>query len=136
MDVKALMAEIGGDASKLTDGHEKVAGAEGGEVEPMEKLASELRAAGAEMADSFVDRTLERFEKVAGYGGASDKASSSHASAGGVTEPSNWSKIKEKLQGRRGGGVGDPDAGHTRAEDAYKHRIGNAGAGKGGREGY
>lgn len=124
MRVSDLLAELGG---------EKLASAGEQASEPMEKLASELRACGAEMADSFVERCEVLFEKVAGDK-ARDKASSSHASAGGVTEPSNWSKIKEQLQGRRNGSVGDPDAGHTRAEQAYRHRIGRE-MGK-GRESY
>lgn len=116
LDVTALLADVSGERVDA-HGHDKIASGESSE--PMEKLASELDAAGAVMADAFVDRTLERLEKT-----AMDRASSSHASAGGVTEPSSWSKVKEKIQAMKGGGGGDPDSGHIRAEQAYKNRIG------------
>lgn len=80
------------------------------------KLAEDLEAGGRLMADAFVDRTIENMRKLAGL--------SSHAAGTGVKQPSNWSRVAEKLQKLHGSKTPD-DSGHTRAEAVYK-RVGAA----------
>lgn len=123
LDVADLLASLAGDDA----GHEKTAEEATTtpevEVEETEKLASELRAAGAEMADGFIDQ----LEKV-----AADKASSSHAQNGMAT--GNWGSVVSKLQSMHN--IATPgDEGHTRAEKAYSRTIGRM-TGKGGPEDY
>ena len=93
MDVAKLLAEIGGEQATTFN---KVASA----GSSMEKLAEELGAAGCIMADSFVDRFVERLYKT-----AMDQASSSHAAGNGVQEAemSNWNTVAQKLQRERHG---------------------------------
>ena len=93
MDVAKLLAEIGGEQASTFN---KVASAGGS----MEKLAEELDAAARLMADSFVDRFVERLYKT-----AMDQASSSHAAGNGVMEASmsNWNAVAQKLQRERHG---------------------------------
>ena len=117
MKVSELLAQIGGgDVEKTAAASASApsAPAHQADDDSIAKLAEDLEAGGRIMADAFVDRTLERFKKEAAG------LPSSHASAGGVTEPSNWSKVKEKLQKQHGSKKPD-DSGHTRAEAVYKH---------------
>lgn len=109
MDVRTLLEEIGGEGSVPAGTLSKIAS--DGASEPMEKLAAEGIALGEIIGDALVGRVLDRLEKL-----AMDRASSSHPSAGGVTEPSKWSGIAQKLQGIHGNGKAITDEGHTRAE--------------------
>lgn len=99
-------SSIGKEASAREDATTETGGSD------MEKVASDLAAAGCIAADSFMDRIEERLEKIAAN-------PDSHASAGGVKEPSMWSRLAEGIQGRQGGGQPDADSGHTRAEAVY-----------------
>lgn len=83
------------------------------------KLAEDLEAAGALMAESFFNKVAQLNKEAA------DRASSSHASPGGVTEPSNWSMVAQRLQ-RLAGHPVPGDEGHIRAENAYKRTMGRS----------
>lgn len=122
LDVAELLSSLTGEAPS---GHEKTASANTNvdSNEPMDKLASELRAAGAEMADGFISQ----LEKV-----AADKASSSHAVNGMTT--GGWGSIVERQQKAHDQGT-PGDEGHIRAEQAYSRTIGKL-TGKGGPESY
>lgn len=99
---------------------EKTASAESATTSTSEtsyvKLAEDIEMAGALMAESFFNKVSELNKEAA------DRASSSHASAGGHREPSMWSSTAEKLQMLRNPGMPGDD-GHTRAEDAFKRTM-------------
>lgn len=92
LDVTALMALIDADGSS---GQEKIASA-GAETDAMEKVASELYAAGQILATGFADN----IRKIASAGGLT-----SHAPGNGVdeAEASNWNTVAQKIQRERQG---------------------------------
>lgn len=118
MKVSDLLKQIAGD-----DDATKTASASAAPAAPapsvsdadaMDKLAADLEAGGQLMADAFVDRAIEGMRKQAGL--------SSHAPGTGVKQPSNWSRVAQKLQKQHDTKKPD-DSGHVRAEDVYK-RVG------------